>query len=64
VIEPAGARDEPLTADGREAETESIEPGASATLEWTFTEPGTYQFSCHFRDHYPRGMALSVRVVE
>ncbi len=64
VLEAGGAPDVPLEADGREAETEAIEPGATATLEWTFTEAGNYQYSCHFRDHYARGMALSFRVVE
>ena len=62
VIEPAGGNDEPLEADGQAAEIEGIEPGQSASLTWTFTEPGTYQIACHVRDHYPRGMVVTIRV--
>ena len=62
VIEPAGAMHEPLAADGREAEIEGIDPGQSASIEWTFTEPGAYQLACHFRDHYERGMVITIHV--
>jgi predicted lipoprotein with Yx(FWY)xxD motif/uncharacterized cupredoxin-like copper-binding protein len=61
-IEKAGAADEPLEANGQEAEIESLDSGASGTLTWTFTEAGTYQFACHLRTHYPMGMALTIHV--
>lgn len=64
LIEKAGARDEPLEADGREAEASDIEAGATAELEWTFTEAGPYQLTCHVRDHYADGMAITITVVE
>ena len=64
LIEAAWANDEPLEADGALAEIEPIEPGASATLEWTFAEAGTYQLTCHVRDHYAMGMAVTITVVE
>jgi uncharacterized cupredoxin-like copper-binding protein len=61
-IEKAGANHEPLEANGEEAEVEDIQPGASASLTWTFTEPGNYQLACHVPGHYPAGMALNVKV--
>lgn len=64
IIEPAGAIDEPLEADEKEAEIEDIESGADASLEWTFTEAGNVQLACHLMDHYPKGMALTIRVVD
>jgi uncharacterized cupredoxin-like copper-binding protein len=48
----------------REAEIEDIAPGQTAELEWTFTEPGDFQFACHLLDHYQRGMVVEVEVVE
>ena len=69
VIEPAGSEEEAaLGADEngeeREAEVEDLAPGGSAELEWTFTEPGDFQFACHLLDHYQRGMVVEVEVVE
>jgi len=40
VLEPAGATDQPLEANGKVAEAEDIEVGQSATLEWTLDTPG------------------------
>ena len=64
VIEPVGANREPLEADGQTAEIPALEPGTSATVTWTFAEPGLYQFACHIRSHYPQGMAVTVHGVE
>jgi uncharacterized cupredoxin-like copper-binding protein len=69
VIEPAGSEEEAaLEADEngeeREAEVEDLAPGQTAELEWTFTEPGDFQFACHLLDHYQRGMVVEVEVVE
>jgi len=67
VIEPAGKVDEPLEADvngeERESEIEDIAPGETAELEWTFTEPGRYQFACHIPGHFEAGMVIEVEVV-
>jgi len=67
VIEPAGKVDEPLEADAngeeRESEIEDIAPGETAELEWTFTEPGRYQFACHIPGHFEAGMVIEVEVV-
>ncbi len=64
VIEQAGAMNEPLDAEGQAAEVGPLDPGGSASVSVTFPEPGNYQITCHVRDHYPRGMALTIRVVE
>jgi uncharacterized cupredoxin-like copper-binding protein len=68
VIEPAGEIDAPLKAEvngeERESEIEDIAPGQTAELEWTFTEPGRYQFACHIPGHYEAGMVIEVEVVE
>jgi uncharacterized cupredoxin-like copper-binding protein len=67
VIEPAGKVDEPLEAEvngeERESEIEDIAPGETAELEWTFTEPGRYQFACHIPGHFEAGMVIEVEVV-
>lgn len=65
LIEPAGERrGAPLVDEtGREAAIERLEAGATRTLEWTFTEPGTFQLACHIRDHYAMGMVISITVV-
>jgi uncharacterized cupredoxin-like copper-binding protein len=67
VIEPAGKVDEPLEAEvngeERESEIEDIAPRETAELEWTFTEPGRYQFACHVPGHFEAGMVIEVEVV-
>ncbi len=65
VIAPNGVYGEALkTADGEDAEVENIESGASATLEFTFTEAGSFQFACFIGQHYQNGMALTIQVVD
>ena len=64
VIEPAGATDEPLEADGEELELEPMDSGTGGTLTWTPSEAGTFQFACHVRTHYPMGMAVTIHVTE
>jgi uncharacterized cupredoxin-like copper-binding protein len=60
VLEKAGDDDAPFEANGVESEAEDIEPGATATIEWTIDEPGEYQVACHINDlgadHYDLGM--------
>ena len=62
VLEPAGAVDSPLEANGTVAEVEDIEPGATVTLEWTIDTPGEYQLTCHLPGHYENGMVLPFTV--
>jgi predicted lipoprotein with Yx(FWY)xxD motif/uncharacterized cupredoxin-like copper-binding protein len=61
-IEPAGAIDQPLTANGQQAKIASIDPGKSQTLTWTFAKPGAYQIACHRMDHYAKGMVVTIHV--
>jgi uncharacterized cupredoxin-like copper-binding protein len=66
VLEPAGVNDEPFEANGKESEVEAIEPGKSATLEWTIDKAGQYQLACHVNkdnaDHYVAGMVTTFTV--
>lgn len=46
-------------------EEEDLQPGATATLDLTFTElapAGTLEFACHTPGHYPAGMKLPITV--
>jgi uncharacterized cupredoxin-like copper-binding protein len=61
-IEPAGAIDQPLTDNGKQANIPSIDPGATQTLTWTFAKPGAYQIACHRMDHYAKGMVETIHV--
>jgi uncharacterized cupredoxin-like copper-binding protein len=49
---------------GSESEIEDIAPGETDELEWTFTEPGRYQFACHVPGHFEAGMVVEVEVTE
>lgn len=68
VLEPAGVDDQPFEANGKESEAEEIEPGKSATLEWTIDEAGQYQLACHVNknnaDHYAAGMVTTFTVTK
>ncbi len=67
VIEKAGDVDKALEAEvnGQQvtAEADNIDPGTTRTLEWTFTEPGTYQASCHMPEHFDAGMKTVFNVI-
>jgi predicted lipoprotein with Yx(FWY)xxD motif/uncharacterized cupredoxin-like copper-binding protein len=63
-IEKAGAVDQPLKSDSGESDIDTFDAGKTMTLEFTFTEPGIYQFACHVPGHYPAGMALTIMVVK
>lgn len=39
-----------------------IEPGATKSLAWTFTQPGEVLFGCHEPGHYEGGMVGTIRV--
>jgi len=62
VLEPGGAVDAPLEADGKVAEVEDLQPGQTLTLEWTIDTPGQYQLTCHLPGHYENGMKTGFEV--
>ena len=68
VLEPAGVNDQPFEAGDKASEAEDIEPGATATLEWTIDQPGDYQLGCHINenneDHYDLGMVTAFTVTK
>lgn len=39
-----------------------VAPGGTATLIWTFTQPGTVEFACLLPGHYEAGMKGSIEV--
>jgi len=46
-------------------EEDELTPGATKTLDYTFTEPapaGTLEFACHVEGHYVAGMKLPITV--
>lgn len=46
-------------------EADSLQPGATATLDYTFTQAypeGTLEFACHVPGHYEAGMHLPIVV--
>lgn len=40
-----------------------LTPGATVTIEHTFTEPGEYEFGCYLPGHYAAGMFAKVSVI-
>lgn len=46
-----------------EVEEEDLPSGATVVREFTFAEPGLYDFACYMPGHYSGGMVLPVRVV-
>ena len=51
-----------IEGKGMEDETESIEPGESATLTVQLDQPGSYEMYCPIDDHEGKGMKGVVRV--
>ena len=47
---------------GDDADAVTVEPGGTAELEHTFTEPGETLIGCHQPGHYEAGMVLAVNV--
>jgi len=64
VIEPAGAVDKALQASGAKAEAESIAPGQTKDLLWTFTKAGAFQVACHQPGHFEAGMVHAIQVTD
>jgi uncharacterized cupredoxin-like copper-binding protein len=43
-------------------EDEDFGPGTIFTIDFSFPEPGNYEFACHVPDHYEAGMVRPVTV--
>ena len=41
-----------------------VDPGDTAEIAWTFSEPGEVLYACHVEGHYEGGMVGTVRVDE
>lgn len=42
--------------------TPRVEPGGTAEIAWTFTEPGEYVYECHVDGHHLAGMRGTITV--
>ena len=71
IMEPMMAGMEGMTMEEMDAmalahvEEDDLSPGATQTLDYTFTEPapaGSLEFSCHIAGHYEAGMVLPITV--
>lgn len=60
AVVPRGAQDESDLLF--EVEGEDLPPGATVVREFTFPEPGEYDFACFLPGHYENGMLLPIRV--
>ena len=43
-----------------EVEDSDLQPGKTLTKDFTFTQPGNYEFACHVAGHYEAGMILKI----
>lgn len=64
MLEKAADVDVPLDNNGSDAEIEDIEPGATGTLTFTFTEAGEFMLACHVPGHFEGGMLTKFQVTE
>ena len=62
ALENVGDVDNPFELNGQVAEAPDLEPGKTATLEWTLDQPGKYQLGCHVVSHYEQGMVTTFDV--
>jgi uncharacterized cupredoxin-like copper-binding protein len=60
MILAAGEKDE--TKSVVEVEDTDFPPGKTLTKDYTFTQPGNYEFACHVAGHYEAGMVLKIVV--
>lgn len=60
AIVPRGAEDESTVFF--EVEEDDLPPGATVTVEYTFPEPGEYDFACYMPGHHSGGMVLPIEV--
>ena len=42
------------------AEDSDLQPAKTLTKDFTFTQPGNYEFACHVQGHYEAGMVLKI----
>jgi uncharacterized cupredoxin-like copper-binding protein len=56
TIEAEGASNQPLTNSSGAATIQTINPGESQTLTWTFTAAGKLQIASHLNDDFAKGM--------
>ena len=66
VIENVGDVDKAMKMGDKTAEASDINPGKSATMEWTLDKPGKYLLACHKNlnkvDHFASGMKTEITV--
>jgi uncharacterized cupredoxin-like copper-binding protein len=62
VIAPRGEKEDSKFLT--EVEEDELPVGASQTHEYTFTQTGDLEFSCHVPGHYEGGMVLPITVTE
>ena len=41
-------------------EDSDLQPAKTLTKDFTFTQPGSYEFACHVQGHYEAGMVLKI----
>ena len=58
MIMPQGETDENKALV--KVEDTDLQPGATVTKDFTFTQPGNYEFACHVKGHYEAGMVLKI----
>lgn len=58
-----GHEDEHAMANMLHVGESQLTPGATVTIEHTFTEPGEYEFGCYLPGHYAAGMFAKISVV-
>ena len=60
MIMPLGETDEDMAL--AMIEDDEFGAGTTTTIEFTFSEPGEYEFACHVLAHYETGMLLPITV--
>jgi plastocyanin len=58
MIMPQGETDEDKALV--KVEDSDLQPTKSMTKDFTFTQPGNYEFACHVQGHYEAGMVLKI----
>ena len=58
MIMPQGETDEGKALI--KVEDSDLQPSKTLTKDFTFTQPGNYEFACHVQGHYEAGMMLKI----